>query len=319
MDARRRDYLIRVAQLYYQDGLPQAAVARTLGISRPTVSNLLKECRESGIVEIRIQSPASSGHRLAQELEESFRPFGLEKALVVPRSVDEEDSVREAARAAAAYLNPRLATLSRIAISWGTSLYHLVQQLTASSGSRFEVAQLHGGLGSRNPEVDGFELARGLARKLGAEYHLIQAPALVNSLPLRDMLMEEPSIRRSLELCEQADVALLGISPDDPQGSALVRSGFISEEESLALLEKGSVGHICCYHFDARGSIEPFDVNGRVIGVSAERLKAIPLRVAIACGARKADAIAGALRGGFLSVLVTDETAALRIVNHPQA
>ena len=65
MDARRRDYLIRVAQLYYQDGLSQAAVARTLGISRPTVSNLLKECRESGIVEIRIQSPTSSGHRLA--------------------------------------------------------------------------------------------------------------------------------------------------------------------------------------------------------------------------------------------------------------
>ena len=122
--------------------------------------------------------------------------------------------------------------------------------------------------------------------------------------------------------------ARLAVRPDDIDmtGQALyqvvagmLRSGFISEEESLALLEKGSVGHICCYHYDARGSIEPFDVNGRVIGVSAERLKAIPLRVAIACGARKAEAIAGALRGGFLSVLVTDEAAALRIVNHPPA
>jgi len=318
MDAKRRDYLIRVAQLYYQDGLSQAATARALGISRPTVSNLLKECRESGIVEIRIQSPTSSCHQLAQELEERFRPFGLDKAAVVPRAVDEEESVREAARAAAAFLNPRLPELQSIAISWGTSLYHLVQQLKAPSGSRFEVAQLHGGLGSRNPEVDGFELARGLARKLGAEYHLIQAPALVNSLPLRDMLMEEPSIRRSIELCERADVALLGISPDDPQGSALVRSGFISEEESLALLERGSVGHICCYHYDAQGSTAAFDVNGRVIGVAADRLKTIPLRVAIACGARKAEAIAGALRGGFLSVLVTDETAALRIVKQPE-
>jgi DNA-binding transcriptional regulator LsrR (DeoR family) len=233
--------------------------------------------------------------------------------------VDEEDSVREAARAAAGFLNPRLVSRPRIAISWGTSLYHLVQRLKAPAGSRFEVAQLHGGLGSRNPEVDGFELARELARKLGAEYHLIQAPALVKSLALRDMLMEEPSIRQSIELCERADVALLGISPDDPQGSALVRSGFISEDESLALMKKGSVGHVCCYHYDAQGSTAPFDVNGRVIGVAAERLKAIPLRVAIACGARKADAIAGALRGGFLSVLVTDESAALRIVGRPEA
>ena len=319
MDVKRQDYLIRVAQLYYQDGLSQAAVATALGISRPTVSNLLKECRESGIVEIRIQSPSSSGHQLAQELQETFGPFGLEKAFVVPRSVDEEESVREAARTAAAYLNPRLAELQRIAISWGTSLYHLAQQLKAPSGGRFEVAQLHGGLGSRNPEVDGFELARGLARKLGAEYHLIQAPALVNSLVLRDMLMEEPSIRRSIELCERADIALLGISPDDPQGSALVRAGFISEEESQALLEKGSVGHICCYHYDARGSTEAFEVNGRVIGVATERLKQIPLRVAVACGARKAEAIAGALRGGFLSVLITDEPAALRIVKRAES
>ena len=316
MDARRRDYLIRMAQLYYQDGLSQAAVARTLGISRPTVSNQLKECRESGIVEIRIQSPSSSCYQLAQEIEEAFRPFGLEKALVVPQAVDDEDSVREAARAAAAFLNPRLGELRKIAISWGTSLYRLVRELRAPPGGRFEVAQLHGGLGSRNPEVDGFELARGLARKLGAEYHLIQAPALVNSLALRDMLMEEPSIRQSIQLCERADVALLGISPDDPQESALVRSGFISAEESLALLKNGSVGHICCHHYDGSGSTEAFDINGRIIGVAAERLKRIPLRVAVACGARKAEAIAGALRGGFLSVLVTDETAALRIVEH---
>jgi deoxyribonucleoside regulator len=319
MDARRRDYLIRTAQLYYRDGLSQAGVARALGISRPTVSNLLKECRETGIVEIRIQSPSSSCHQLAQELEEGFRPFGLEKAFVVPRGVDDEESVREAARVGSAFLNPRLAALPKIAISWGTSLYHLVQQLTAPSGGGFEVAQLHGGLGSRNPEVDGFELARHLARRLGAEYHLVQAPALVNSLPLRDMLMEEPSIRRSVELCERADVALLGISPDDPQGSALVRSGFITEKQSQELLERGSVGHICCYHYDAGGDTEPFDINQRVIGVSAERLKAIPLRVAIACGARKAEAIAGALRGGFLSVLVTDEPAAQKILQHTGA
>jgi deoxyribonucleoside regulator len=113
-------------------------------------------------------------------------------------------------------------------------------------------------------------------------------------------------------------VALLGISPDDPGGSALVRSGFISEEESQALLERGSVGHICCYHYDAGGNTEPFDINGRVIGVAADRLKAVPLRVAIACGARKAEAIAGALRGGFLSVLITDETAAFRILKRSE-
>ena len=48
----------------------------------------------------------------------------------------------------------------------------------------------------------------------------------------------------------------------------------------------------------------------RVLGISPESIKATPRRVALAGGARKHEAIRGALRGGWANVLITDRSTA---------
>ena len=45
--------LVHVAQLYYQQNLNQSEISKIVGLSRPTVSRMLEEAREVGIVEIR--------------------------------------------------------------------------------------------------------------------------------------------------------------------------------------------------------------------------------------------------------------------------
>ena len=55
--AERTDLLVRVAELYYEQGLNQNEVAKLLNVSRPTVSRLLDEAKEAGVVEIVIHSP----------------------------------------------------------------------------------------------------------------------------------------------------------------------------------------------------------------------------------------------------------------------
>lgn len=52
-----KELLVRVAELYYMEGLTQEAIAQMLDLSRPQVSRYLKRARELGIVEIRIMSP----------------------------------------------------------------------------------------------------------------------------------------------------------------------------------------------------------------------------------------------------------------------
>ena len=48
---------------------------------------------------------------------------------------------------------------------------------------------------------------------------------------------------------------------------------------------------------------------------SRKSSRAIPLRIAVACGVRKADAILGAIRAGFANAVVTDTDAALTMIS----
>jgi DNA-binding transcriptional regulator LsrR (DeoR family) len=55
-------------------------------------------------------------------------------------------------------------------------------------------------------------------------------------------------------------------------------------------------------------------IHDRRIGIELSDLRSIPKVVGVAGGINKAQAILGALRGGFLDVLVTNELAAIRLL-----
>ena len=61
---------------------------------------------------------------------------------------------------------------------------------------------------------------------------------------------------------------------------------------------------------DARGRIVSAATSGRRIGLGLERLREMPNVVGVAGGRHKAEAVLGAIRGGFIKVLVTDENTA---------
>lgn len=85
--------LIRVSQMYYDEGLNQSQIAGEVGYSRSSVSRMLTEARETGIVQITIGHPLQ---RL-QSLEENLRnKYGL-KTVRVAYSYD--DSIASTASA----------------------------------------------------------------------------------------------------------------------------------------------------------------------------------------------------------------------------
>ncbi|MGD0727517.1 MAG: sugar-binding transcriptional regulator [Spirochaetia bacterium] len=310
-DETRRDFLVEVAKLYYEQDLSQAEIARKFAISRSLVSHLLKRSREQGIVEIRINDSRSRGVHLQRRLCERF---GLADAVVVPSNPDVEKTKAQVGRIAAALLEPLLKDNIRIGISWGTTLHQLVSHVRPLSLKGVEIVQLHGGLGSGNPAIDGFGLAQQLAEKLSGSYRIIQAPIVVQSDELRDMLMREPRIVETLRSGAEAGIALFGIGSNLPAISSLVRTGALTEEESLALVKEGAVGTVCGLHIDAEGRVFSGSLNRRLVGISFETLARIPVRLGLAAGTDKAVAVRGALRGGFVTALVVDEQIAEAIV-----
>ena len=58
--------------------------------------------------------------------------------------------------------------------------------------------------------------------------------------------------------------------------------------------------------FDKEGRTDCFPYNKQIIGVNLNKLKKVPYAIGIASGVHKAEAIRGAIEGGYINVLVTD-------------
>ncbi len=77
----------------------------------------------------------------------------------------------------------------------------------------------------------------------------------------------------------------------------------------------GAVGDVCVRYFDADGVPIQTPLNDRVIGMELDQLRRVKRSVGIAGGKRKLAAIRGAVRGGFINVLITDLFTAQALVS----
>lgn len=104
------------------------------------------------------------------------------------------------------------------------------------------------------------------------------------------------------------DVAFVGIGNIGPH-CPLYEDGFITEQERDEMTALGAVAELLGVPIDARGRLVDVSTSARVTSVA---LDAPPKRptIAFAGGPKKRDAVIAALRGGWLSGLVTDETCA---------
>ena len=311
--SRSRDFLVEIARRYYIDEISQQEIANEFNLSRPTVSNLLKQCREEGIVEIRIRDNSAFSRGLCARLKDRYP---VDEVIIVPSSDDASAALNMIGAEAAVFASNVIRDNMKIGIAWGTTLFQMVNQMTHLDVVDVEVVQLMGGLGATEPQYDGADLARELSKLLNARYYPLQCPVLVKAKELKEMLISENGIRDTLKHTENLDIAFVGLSSNDPDKSALVKAGFLSSDEAYNTLDEGAVGHICGYSYGSKGELLDLSVNSRIVGIDFEKFRTIPERVGVACGAEKADAIAAAMKGKLITTLITDESAAMRILSN---
>jgi len=309
------ELLVELAKHYYLDSMSQSEIADLYKISRPTVANMLKECREKGIVEIRINDRSPFNSETGKLL---MKKYNLQTVCITPHQDDYALTLYKTCLETAGFLSSLLSNNMKIGISWGTALYHTIRQLPELGLVDCEVVQLMGGLGASALYYDGAELAKILSDKICARFFPVLSPVLVQTQELRDALLREPGIRETLEKAKTLDIALVGLSSDLPEDSALVSAGFLSPEEARQIYKDGSYGHLCGYHYDAEGKFMEIPINNRVVGINTGDFLKIRRRMGVACGKQKARAIHAALKGGLVTDLFTDELTALQIISFEQ-
>lgn len=312
MNSERDALLAEVARRYYLRDQSQQEIADQLDISRSNISRLLKEARQRGIVDIRVRHPLGRDSHLEGQLSERF---GLREVGVVQSIAgDLQATISQTATLAGQMLEAFLDDGRSLSISWGTTLNAIAQAFAPQRRYDVEVIQMMGGVGSSDPTIDGPAVAQRLAQALTGRYRYLHAPLIVDSPDMAQSLLAERTIADTLYAAAQADIALVGIGAIDPSISSLMRAGYLTIEEFNAIRVAGVVGDICARHFDITGQLAAPEIDARMISISLDRIARIPVVVGVACGAAKARAIFGALRGNYLGVLVTDSDAAAAVL-----
>ena len=295
---------VEAAWLYYHDGLNQTDIAERMQISRASVVNYLNEARTRGWVRVHLDSDVFRGHRLAAAL---CAAYGLTEALVVPDDpIDPEGtaaSIARVTRAAADWLPRLLEPGDRLGVSWGATIYQVAQQVPNTPVPDLTVIQL---LGSR-PAAFGFAAeacTAMLAQRLGGECINLHVPLVLSNKELRDALCGEPVVHDQMEALATCNKTILACGTCDADAH-VVRSGILTAEGIAAYRAKGAAGVICGRLIDGQGQPVVADVEERMIGVSLDQMRGKDMALLVAAGQGRASPARAAIRGGFVTHLVT--------------
>src|SRR4249920_98272 len=294
------ELMLRAAWYYYKDELTQDEIARRLSMSRASVGRLLDRARRVGLVSINLNTEYLDAFELSGELRKTF---GLAEALVVPdhekEPFDHHAMNARVGLGGAQFMSTHLWPGASLGVGWGETVSRVIAATSFGTVGPVHMVTLTGG-------VEGYlqtilsskgETASESAPLTSAT--VIPSPIMASTSALAAALRTEPTIQQVLEQACGVEYALVGVGTPTADAT-IVHTGYLNAEDSRGLRERGVVGDILGQFFDASGDLAD--------------LRRIPKVVGVAGGEHKAEAILGALHGGFLDVLVTNELTAIRLL-----
>jgi lsr operon transcriptional repressor len=301
--------VLRAAWYYYGEDRTQQEISVLLGTSRATVGRLLERARREGLVQITLDPRVYSAFGGSAELK---RRFGLSAAVVVPTTAEDGAGVTQRlAEAGGRYLASILRPGQTLAVGWGNTPSRALLAVPREVLTSVRLVTLTGGVDPYlRAQVSSAETAPG-GLSLS---NMIPAPMLASSPALAEALLDESSVRTPLTEARLADHALVGIGSVSPDAT-LVQIGYQTAQEVEMHARQGVVGDMLGRFYLADGTVADLPVHRRIIGTDLDELRSMRNVIAIAGGTEKAAAILGALRGGYLDVLITDTTTAALVLD----
>ena len=232
---------VRVAWLYFMEGLTQADIAGKLGITRLRANRLLGEARESGLVNIQVNARLADCVELERQL---VHETGLKDAVVVPTPTDQDQIAPVLGRATADYLARHLGEtrVRGLGIGWGTTLRETIRHLHAGNFPELSINSMMGGL-THGLELNTFEIASEFARRINGQCNYLAAPIYAGSPRSRDTILDQDVFQETFQRLATNDVALLSVG-DLSRRSLLIRYGLPRDVTVDSLRAAGAVGDI---------------------------------------------------------------------------
>jgi len=228
------------------------------------------------------------------------------KVCVAAGNADEDDHVlNEVGRNAAGRLRSFLQNGCTLAVTGGSTIHKVAFSIPQGTQMNVMVVPARGGIG-RSLETQANTIACEIARRLGGHHRMMHLPDRLDEQALAEM-RKMREIDETLSLLERADVVLHGIGRADD----MAQKRQLPAEIEAEVLRKGAVAEAYGCYFDQRGKMV---YSASTVSHDLGALKPKCALIAVAAGARKAQAIEAVMKNRRHAMLVTDEGAAKAIL-----
>ncbi|MBI2718962.1 MAG: sugar-binding transcriptional regulator [Rhizobiales bacterium] len=303
IESDRLDDAARAGWLYYIAGNTQDEIARKLGVSRQTAQRLVSLAVSQKLIKVRLD------HRIGRCIELSERlkdTYGLLMCEVAPADPSSNSDTLGVAEAAAAELERYLISQHPVIAAMGTGrmLRAMAEQISPMDCPQHKVISLVGNI-APDGSASLFDVVSRIGDRVKAPHYPMPLPVIANTVHEKNLLLDQKTLRNVIELAQQADVTFVGVGSVD-DNAALLRDGFVRQDEIRALVRAGAVGEITGWAFNGEGQLIDGLTNDRVLSVPLEQ----PARkkvIGVVMVPARLRAARGALRGKLINGLITNE------------
>lgn len=321
-DTIEKRYLI-LGSISYNQPIGRRALSNELGIKERTIRDEVGILKSQGLLNIDLMGMhiTEEGIRVLDELhsiysnlkgipklQEQLRNIlGIKEIIIIPgNSTENRMILKEMGNVTSRRLKGLINHKDIIGITGGNTMASVANEIQPDNKSKdIIVIPARGGLGA-DVETQSNSIAAKLAQGLGGSYRLLYVPDGLEEETLELMLKNE-EIKESIDMINNMNILVFGIG----RGDVMAKRRKLSEEKIEELRSSGVVSEAFGHYFDIKGK-EIWEY--KTVGLSLEKFKALDNVIGVAGGEEKAQAIISISSLKKNMILVTDESAAKKIL-----
>lgn len=302
--------LVDLAQDYYLNHLNLGEISKKYNISRYKISKYLTEAVDKKIVTINISSPFSRSHDLENKLQEVFPNANF---YVLKNTEDIAHENDRFYSFAAKYLQDLIDGKKIIGLTWGDTIYHVIDSFQTSARDNMVFTQFVGENGKHNSLAGSMRMVQKVATRYNGKYLTIDAPLYIVNKEVRRLLALEPAIQPTLATAQQLDLIFTSVGTIDSINS--IDSWHNSKNVLFPKVNSDSIAALVYGRpIDKNGKLLVSESDDKVFGINFKKALEVPTRVSIVNDKFKSSALSAALKGNYFTDIILDEPTANKVL-----
>jgi len=302
--------LVDLAQDYYLNHLNLGDISKKYNISRYKISKYLSEAIDKKIVTINISSPFSRSSDLESKLRMNFPHHNF---YILKNTEDIAHQNDRFYSFAAKYLQDLIDGKKTIGLTWGDTIYHVIDSFQTTARDNAVFTQFIGENGKRNSLAGTLPMVQKAATSYNGKYHTIDAPLYILNADVRKLLAQEPAIQPTLTTAEGLDLIFTSVGTLDSVNS--IGSWKKSREILFPNINPEKVAAMVYGRpIDKSGKLLVNEKDDKVFGLSLKKILTVPTRVTIVNDKFKSSALCATLKENYFTDIILNEPTANKLL-----